>query len=47
MRVQVRQAALQQDVCVVSNNGVDARRRIAEKNDAGQQEGQNIFAPQQ
>ena len=47
MRVQIRQAALQQDVGVVPNNRVDSRRRVAEKDDAGQQERKNIFTLQQ
>jgi len=44
---QVRKSALQQDTRVVPNDRVDARRRIAGKDHAGQQKWYNILAPEQ
>ena len=47
MGMQIGQATLQQDVCVVSNDRVDAGRRVTEKNGACQQERKDILSPQQ
>lgn len=41
------EAALEQDGSVKSDDGVDAGHGIAEEDDAGQQEGSDVFAPEQ
>ena len=47
VRVEIVEPALQQDAGVVADDGIDARGRVAEEDDAGQQEGNHIFAAQQ
>ena len=47
VRLQIGEAALQQNAGVVADDGVDAGGRVAGKNDAGQQKGDDVFAAQQ
>ena len=47
MGLQVRQATLQQNADVVSDDGVDARSGVARQNDQGQQKGNHELALQQ